>query len=217
MQDSPLSIAASVAGILTFIAAVLAFIYVRYNTLRNGQREMLAILESVSDTIEETRATMAQITTQSQDRPESGPLIKLATDLYLLETGILNEYMRVYGVDLSPLLPYSHPHRSQTWHEVEQAFNVAQDHLQRSRDTSRLKSRVTIFLEALEAFSVIQSIFAPNRMSITLTVIKFVLTLGKTPILLRWYMVRDKVLEMVRQRETLRSRLLFHQISVVNS
>jgi hypothetical protein len=95
MQDSPLSIAASVAGILTFIAAILAFMYVRYNTLRNGHREMLAILESVSDTVEETKGAAAQISTQSEDRPESSLLTKLATDLFSLETRILNEYMRV--------------------------------------------------------------------------------------------------------------------------
>ncbi|KAI0550216.1 hypothetical protein F4679DRAFT_583709 [Xylaria curta] len=43
MEDSPLSITASVTGILTFIAAVVAFIYVRYQTVIHGEEEIATI------------------------------------------------------------------------------------------------------------------------------------------------------------------------------
>jgi hypothetical protein len=40
MQDSPLSVTASITGILTFVAALCAAIYVRYTTLRNTREEI---------------------------------------------------------------------------------------------------------------------------------------------------------------------------------
>jgi hypothetical protein len=51
MGDSPLSITASVAGILTFIAAIFAFICVRNSTLLNGRTEIATVIESVQATI----------------------------------------------------------------------------------------------------------------------------------------------------------------------
>jgi hypothetical protein len=61
MGDSPLSITASVTGILTFVAAILAFIYVRYLTLRNSKDEMNSILISVTASIGETNRVRASI------------------------------------------------------------------------------------------------------------------------------------------------------------
>lgn len=47
-------------------------------------------------------------------------------------------------------------------------------------------------------------------------VFKYALTLGNTPTLLRWYRVRDNVLEMTRRREILRLRLLLQQAALTN-
>jgi len=56
MDDSPLSIAASAAGILTFISAVIAFVYVRYQILQNGRDEISSSLEAAALGIEETKS-----------------------------------------------------------------------------------------------------------------------------------------------------------------
>ena len=58
-MDSLLSITASVTGILTFFAAVWAFIYVRYTTLKDRDEEILKkIMTSVSNSIQEVSLIM---------------------------------------------------------------------------------------------------------------------------------------------------------------
>ncbi|KAF7953479.1 uncharacterized protein EAE97_000878 [Botrytis byssoidea] len=47
-QDSPLSITSSVAGILTFVAAIAAAIYVRFTYLRNADNEYFQVKASLS-------------------------------------------------------------------------------------------------------------------------------------------------------------------------
>ncbi|OLN82711.1 hypothetical protein CCHL11_08751 [Colletotrichum chlorophyti] len=47
-QDSPLSIAANVAGILTFIVAIVAAVYVRITYLRNSDDEYFRVKASLS-------------------------------------------------------------------------------------------------------------------------------------------------------------------------
>lgn len=47
-QDSPLSIAANVAGILTFVVALVAAIYVRVTYLRNSDQEYFQVKTSLS-------------------------------------------------------------------------------------------------------------------------------------------------------------------------
>jgi hypothetical protein len=47
-KDSPLSITASVAGILTFVAAIAATIYVRLSYLRNADAEYFSVKTSLS-------------------------------------------------------------------------------------------------------------------------------------------------------------------------
>lgn len=119
LDDDPLSITANVASILTFIAAVLAFVYVRYNTIRNGHKEMTAILESVFATIEETRA-MAMMTSEPEKDQAAEVNIpqKLLADLYALEMGIIVEFMYAYGNKLSNRLRNLHSssfQESATW------------------------------------------------------------------------------------------------------
>src|ERR1700722_15798467 len=113
MGDSPLSITASVTGILTFVAAILAFIYVRYLTLRNSKDEMNSILISVTASIGETNRVRASIQSAeakashgrdnaSQPRILEDTLTQLETtigDLYLVEMKILSSFMETYGLD----------------------------------------------------------------------------------------------------------------------
>src|SRR4051794_25469302 len=48
VQDSPLSITASIAGILTFVVAVAATAYVRVTYLRNADQEYFQVKASLS-------------------------------------------------------------------------------------------------------------------------------------------------------------------------
>jgi len=47
-MDSPLSITASIAGILTFVVAIIATIYVRFNYLRTASTEYFRVKSSLS-------------------------------------------------------------------------------------------------------------------------------------------------------------------------
>jgi len=47
-QDSPLSITSSIAGILTFLAAILAAVYVRFTYLRNADSEYFQVKTSLN-------------------------------------------------------------------------------------------------------------------------------------------------------------------------
>ncbi|KAI4671049.1 uncharacterized protein J4E88_009445 [Alternaria novae-zelandiae] len=51
MEDSPLSITANIAGLLTFVVAILASIYVRVLSLRNGKVELETIRKSVEKNV----------------------------------------------------------------------------------------------------------------------------------------------------------------------
>jgi hypothetical protein len=176
MQDSPLSITASVTGILVFIAANLTFIYVRYNTLKNGYTEMSTILMSVKSSIEDTH--MMQTTNLGDHLQE------LLNELYRLEKEIISEVSK--ASDLRP----------------PEAVNVGVILGDVELATAR-------FVDSLVASS--------PRFALLLAGTRFVLTLGQTPKLVRWYLVRNKVLKMVLQRETLRSRMLFYQMCLVHS
>lgn len=48
LQDSPLAITASIAGILTFVVAIAAAVYVRINYLRNADQEYFQVKSSLS-------------------------------------------------------------------------------------------------------------------------------------------------------------------------
>ncbi|KAF2796494.1 hypothetical protein K505DRAFT_359230 [Melanomma pulvis-pyrius CBS 109.77] len=110
MEDSPLSITASITGILTFIAAICAFIYVRYNTLQNGWTEIDIIFESVVATIEETRAiAQAGRVTQSSDDPDSRRLRELVSEQYSTKLAIVAMCTNVYAKDLGAMQSGSQP------------------------------------------------------------------------------------------------------------
>jgi hypothetical protein len=47
--------------------------------------------------------------------------------------------------------------------------------------------------------------------------VKFVVYHGLSPTMVRWYMMRETVLKVVKGREILRSRLLFHQVVPANA
>lgn len=99
MDDSPLSIAASITGILTFLAAIFGFVYLRYTVLKNGTDEMFDVFESVTATLDETEALLARISTIPGHGPGPGPdrLVRLIQDLYSTELFIMAQYENVFS------------------------------------------------------------------------------------------------------------------------
>jgi hypothetical protein len=196
MQDSPLSITASVTGILTFTVAISAFIYVRYNTLKNGYTEMSTILMSVESSIEDTH--MMQTTNLSDH------LRKLLDELYQLEKDIMSDVSRATHLSLSD--------PSEAVNEGVNSRIVALAALMvhgRQRQCGKIDFKSRLLDILVQQF--------PQFVVLLWSGLRFVLTLGQTPQLFRWYLVRDKVLKMTLQREILRSRMLFYQMCFVHS
>lgn len=97
MDDSPLSIISSITGILTFIAAILASIYVRYHTLQNGQLELEKVIESIQSSVVETGTVATQAALGGD--PASIGLHQIMVDLCEVERAILGDCMSVFGME----------------------------------------------------------------------------------------------------------------------
>lgn len=93
MEDSPLSIVASVTGILTFIAAIVGFVYVRYSILNNGKQEILSTKESVVAFLRDT-ASFRQMLLQPVIQQDSHSDLRqiILHELYTTELEILRLY-----------------------------------------------------------------------------------------------------------------------------
>ena len=162
MEDSPLSIAASIAGILTFIAAICTAIYIRYTTLRNSRDEFLATLHASTTSLKEMTVIPGIRLDESVTEDETDPLQWLVRELFAVELEI-----------------------------SEKCKSVIQHNIDfRAKGSSA--SLVYVLGFAL-------------------------LNLGATRMVVRWYRVRERMLELVRQREMIKSRILFHQVAVAAS
>ncbi|RSL70457.1 hypothetical protein CEP53_001846 [Fusarium sp. AF-6] len=203
MDDSPLSITSSITGILTFIVAILAAIYIRYTTLMNGRTEMHSILESVYTTIKETRDLSSG--RQSWQDPEHIHMGHLLVELYSTELSILGQLMNVSGHQMD-LIPenLSHDMPDVALREIVEEARLRTESI-RPRGNSQFGSLISL----IPSFD--QPLIASLR------VIQFLTLFGTTPELMRWYRVRENVLESVRKRENIRSRLLFLQVSEANA
>lgn len=225
-MDSPLSIIASITGILTFLAAIIAFVYFRYTVLRDGEREMLATFDSIVETLEETRLLAEAQNQESIDDPASEWLSYITSQLYDTEYAILLQYMKVYGVEelleLLSGLPSPRPaadgNNSVAWARATseaQAWKEILREQQQARRSDRIRLRavllrVTLIFDAIDLiFDAIDRYMSRSQLASlqkTMIIVRF----GKTPRLVRWYMVRDDVQEMMQKRETIRSRLLLY-------
>ncbi|RSL75769.1 hypothetical protein CEP51_010567 [Fusarium floridanum] len=205
MDDSPLSITSSITGILTFVVAILAAIYIRYTTLMNGYTEMQSILDSVYTTIKETRDLSSG--RQSWQDPEHIHMGHLLVELYSTELSILGQLMNVSGHQMD-LIPenLSHDMPDVALREIVEEARLRTESI-RPRGNSQFRSLISL----IPSFNYPQPLIAPLR------VIQFLTLFGTTPALMRWYRVRENVLESVRKRENIRSRLLFLQVSEANA
>ncbi|CAI7579093.1 unnamed protein product [Penicillium palitans] len=191
-MDSPLSIAANISGILTFFAAICTFVYVRYNTLQNGHAEMNYIYESVKATIEETHLMESQIEVQ----PGFEKMREIFHKLWRTEISIMIELARAIGGD-----ELAHKVRGQPRIEPEAHYNVFKwlykDEVDYGLDQKRWVKKIPL-------------------LAVALTTVRLAWNLGATPRLLRWYMVRERVMEKIRDRDNYKSRLWSHQLALLN-
>lgn len=192
MEDSPLSTTANISRILTFLAAVFTFVYVRYNTLQNGHAEMNDIYESVKATIEETRLMESQIEIQ----PGFEKVREIFHKLWRAEISIMIELAKAIGGD-----ELARKVRGQTSIEPDSHHNVFKwlykDEVDYGLGQERWVKRIPL-------------------LAVALTTVRLAWNLGATPKLLRWYMVREKVMEKIRDRDNYRSRLRSHQLALLN-
>ena len=181
-EDSPLSITANIAGILTFLAAICTAVYIRYSTLRNSLVELESIHKSTTATIDEVRAIQGVPAhyPSLDDDGEGRRLYELVESLVDIEDEIK---LLCYGAVSSTIGNHGPL--------VEKLISTVWNALHRVR---------------------LDNVAAAARQSISA-----VFNFGRTPIMIRWYRVREKVLELVQQRKNARSRLLFHQISAATA
>ncbi|OQD65955.1 hypothetical protein PENPOL_c005G07619 [Penicillium polonicum] len=192
MEDSPLSTTANISGILTFLAAVFTFVYVRYNTLQNGHAEMNDIYESVKATIEETHMMESQIEIQ----PGFEKVREIFHKLWRTEISIMIQLAKAIGGD-----ELAHKVGGQTSIEPDSHHNVFKWLYKDEVDYGLGKERWVKGIPLL---------------AVALTTVRLAWNLGATPKLLRWYMVREKVMEKIRDRDNYRSRLRSHQLALLN-
>jgi hypothetical protein len=79
-KDSPLSITASIAGILTFVAAIAATIYVRLTYLRNADKEYFSVKTSLS--WYKTESTFLHDLIRSADKPSQNHDTRVEFEMY---------------------------------------------------------------------------------------------------------------------------------------
>jgi len=223
MGDSPLSIAANIAGLLTFAVAILASIYVRIVVLRNAEVEMERIRKSSEGNVEDLgltntetsapnrRESYKHLCVQEDDEPKVVRLKNLS--VLLIATDIVIYVYCIRAVDIDGA-------RRRCLIENVQAF---------IDDTAnRSPNFVAMIEEVISATkrSIIDSdviTFAGHRSARWLSAKKLVNALqkmmkaGSSTTLIRWFGVREIVLEKLRQRDILSARVLSLQASIAKS
>jgi hypothetical protein len=203
--DSPLSITASITGILTFLAAILAAVWLRISSLRSADTEYFRVKTALSWYKTESEWINDLIATQRNFRNRG----RSSFDSYFLR-----------GVDSGFVEPPS-PGMGEGLHG-------------KGRDRERERERETeMYLFVLDQLGTLEErllevvtgvevkaertggqgeekgsgrwTFVPRRWGV------------RTEIAVQWLPVRTKALELVRQREALGSRVLFAQLAMISS
>jgi hypothetical protein len=213
MGDSPLSIAGNIAGLLTFAVAILAAIYVRYESLRNGKMEIITIRDSVmgnSDGLRMMHLNDQSVLTQD-DEDDIVWLRKLKLSLYITDIIIFAYCKYAEG--------NSYAHLQLSLRGLPQAAfdsTTLDDAIQELDRLIKKRSTSGAFFARLDQHVKAMSVIVPLGGSV-LNIFDFFIFLGRSKSLMRWYRVRERVLEKVREKENLQSRIASYQISVVNS
>lgn len=126
--------------------------------------------------------------------PASVELHQILRDLFELELSICKDCYSAYG------------HTIQTSFPEGPEFDLMPEH----------RGRATAFIESAQQFRPVISVFSPLTTPLA-TALVFIVRLGETQTLMRWYVMRKYVLEKMQKREHLRSQLLMAQIMAISS
>jgi hypothetical protein len=186
--DSPLSITASIAGILTFVVAILAALYVRITYLRNADTEYFQVKTSLS--WYKTESTFMQDLISTTDLSLSPSSTNQDEEKRVREGGQQGE--------------------DKVKEKEMYAFVLDQ--------LGKLEERLLECLaEAEEGIDPVDGMGNVGKgQKVGWTIVPRQLR-GRTDIAVKWMPVRAKALELVRQRDALGSRVLFAQMSLISS
>ncbi|KAK3368593.1 hypothetical protein B0H63DRAFT_488777 [Podospora didyma] len=198
MEDPPLSVAASITGILTFCATIIAFIYVRYSIISNGYAEISKIMASVKS---DGALAITDPTIEEDLRPGAVQMRKLISDFRENDHTILLKLLKVHGVNISG---------------TDSGFAVVGTEAQESYQPARTKSMM--FFRALRSCATafgkwvdwLEIFWGFWRFSATVALG------GTSATLLRWYVVREEVMDMVERRNLLRSQIQYQQMALLH-
>lgn len=187
-NDSPLSIAANVAGILTFVVAILAAIYARVTYLRNSDAEYFRVKASLSwYKTESTWLTTLVRAAADLDGPGRERRYSVTAE-FQMYTFVMEDLVRLEQ-RLLELVKETEERATADDGDVGEAGDEkgGRGALQPPRDGWT---------------------FVPKRWTWNWT---------KISVATAWLSVRTKALELVRQRDALTARVLFTQLSMVAS
>jgi hypothetical protein len=211
MDDSPLSITANVAGILTFISAIIAFVYVRYQILQSGIEEIFSNLEDAVLNVDETKLMQFALL----QNPERHGTERIRQRLYRLLWIDFDIWKKCVSATTGPI-----PHEV-----IEKAIEEAEGDLRRAALIAQPVRRGPGWrsyksFKALRSYRAAVDVVVQSQsmlMSLIWHSLNVVLglSIGLTPQLLRWYGVRKEVIKQVQQRNMLRSQIA--QQNVVTS
>jgi hypothetical protein len=192
-QDSPLSITASVSGILTFLAAILAALYVRITYLRNADSEYFQV-----------KASLSWYKTESTFMHDLVSTSSLSQQLNGFEEDEDDEKRGGDGDRRGEGLQGRGKEREMYTFVVEQLGKLEERLLECLAEAEEGVDRKSGLDEKGEKGKGGWTIVPRSVM-------------GRTDIAMSWLPVRAKALELVRQRDALGSRVLFAQMSMISS
>ena len=218
MEDSPLSIAANIAGILTFIAAIFASVYVRVVSLRNGKLELEITRNSAENTAiglntmnrHHPSDLRERYTRQLGDEPDVLFMKGLKADLIATDTVIYIHCMHAMGFDETEPYVINLQSALSSLYDTGSTYITFPEAQVQVSDTSMQKLPNE---GVLNLFERLIRVYLNKLVDVS----QRLLSVGVSQNLMRWYRMRETVLETVRQRDVLRSRLLSHQVSMANS
>lgn len=199
-QDSPLSIASNIAGLLTFVFAVAATAYARIRYLQTSSTEYLRVKTSLS--WYKTESTWLSYLVNTQ---ESAPRTSEDQDI---DRGSVDEKSgaewlrrRRTGLDRAPPLPSQRAEQHMFAFVMEDLLNLEQRLLDMVNDVESRAEGPT----SGDGFGISWSLIPGTWHG------------GRPSVAVAWLGVRTKALELVRQREALTERVQFLQLSMIAS
>lgn len=210
-QDSPLSIASNIAGLLTFVFAVAATAYARVRYLQNSSTEYVRVKTSLS--WYKTESTwLSYLVDTSAAAPTSAPEGD-GSQRSSMETSIDEKTGEGYprrrrtGFDREPAAPASQRAEQHMFAFVmEDLLNLEQ----------RLLDIITD-VESRAELSPSSSSSSSSGTGLSWSLIPGSWHGGRPSVAVAWLGVRTKALELVRQREALTERVQFLQLSMIAS